>query len=125
MAKKSTVDTDTLEAYILLKGEIVRVRFTIDDELSGGELVGVVVQASNGLDLVLWAQVELTGREVVLRQMYFEQRNAGDGSVLGMRSALAQAAMEVFDVDRIRIEGARRTSGIRPGRIVRTFVFER
>jgi len=125
MAKKSTVDTDTLEAYILLKGEIVRVRFTIDDELSGGELVGVVVQASNGLDLVLWAQVELTGREVVLRQMYFEQRNAGDGSVLGMRSALAQAAMEVFDVDRIRIEGARRTSGIRPGRIARTFVFER
>ena len=125
MAKKSTVDTDTLEAYILLKGEIVRVRFTIDDELSGGELVGVVVQASNGLDLVLWAQVELTGREVVLRQMYFEQRNAGDGSVLGMRSALAQAAMEVFDVDRIRIAGARRTSGIRPGRIVRTFVFER
>lgn len=83
------------------------------------------METSNGLDLVLWAQVELTGREVVLRQLYFEQRNIGDGSVLGMRRGLVQAAMEIFDVDRIRIEGARRTSGIRPGRIAKSFIFER
>jgi hypothetical protein len=35
------------------------------------------------------------------------------------------AAMEVFDVDRIRIEEARRTSGAHAGRVVKTLTFRR
>lgn len=38
---------------------------------------------------------------------------------------MARAAMEVFDVDGIRIEEARRTSGAGPGRVVRAIEFRR
>lgn len=125
MTEKSTVENTTLEAYVLLNGENVCISFAIDDELSDEDLVGVVVKASNGLHLMLWAQVELTDKDVVLRQLYVERRDLNNWSIMGMRRAIAQAAREVFDVDRIRIEEARRTSGVRPGRIAGTLVFER
>jgi hypothetical protein len=38
---------------------------------------------------------------------------------------MARAAMEVFDVDCIRIEEARRTTGAHAGRTVKTITFRR
>ncbi len=100
--------------------------FELDEELSEGNLAAVIATAPAGKVLQLWAEVELIGRTVVLRQFAIYGVNA-TARELGptLLRRMAHAAMEEFDVDCIRIEEARRTSGARPGRAVGTVEFRR
>lgn len=41
--------------------------FALDEELSEGDLVAVVVTTPSGKTVQLWAEVELVGRTIVLR----------------------------------------------------------
>jgi hypothetical protein len=100
--------------------------FVLDEELSEGDLVAVVVTTPSGRAIQLYAEVELAGRIVTLRQLavYGVNATAGELGAATLR-AMARAAMEDFDVDCIRIEETRRTSGAGPGRTVRTIEFRR
>jgi len=100
--------------------------FELDEELSEGDLVAVVVTAPSGKTVQLWAEVELVGRTIILRQfaIYGVDAAAGELGWTLLRN-MAHAAMEEFDVDCIRIEEARRTLGGRPGRTVRPIEFRR
>jgi hypothetical protein len=100
--------------------------FEIDEELSAGDLLALVVTTPSGETLQLWAEVSLVGRAAVLRQFAIYGMRAAPREVgLTVLRSMARAAMEVFDVDCIRIEEARRTSGANPGRIVRPIEFRR
>ena len=101
-------------------------RFEIDEELSEGELVALEVATPGGRVVQVWTEVELIGRIAVLRQfaIYGVTAAAGEIGARVLRD-MARAAMEVFDVDGIRIEEARRTSGAGPGRVVRAVEFRR
>lgn len=100
--------------------------FELDEELSEGDLVAVVVTTPSGKTVQLWAEVELVDRTIVLRQFAIYGVNASAGEIgWTLLRNMAYAAMEDFDVDCIRIEEARRTSGARPGRAVRPIEFRR
>ena len=100
--------------------------FELDEELSEGTLVAVIVTTPSGKIVELWAEVELGERVIVLRQLavYGVTATAGGLGASTLRD-LVRAAMEVFDVDRIRIEDTRRVSGARAGRAVRPIEFRR
>jgi hypothetical protein len=100
--------------------------FEIDDELSSGDLLALIVTLPGGDTLQVWAEVSLVGRVAVLRQFAIYGMGMGPREV-GLRTlrSMARAAMEVFDVDCIRIEEARRTSGANPGRTLRAIEFRR
>ncbi|MFI4988316.1 MAG: hypothetical protein ACHQF3_12820, partial [Alphaproteobacteria bacterium] len=91
-----------------------------------GNLVAVIATTPSGKTIQLYAEVELVERTLVLRQFAIYGVNAASGE-LGwtMLRKLAYAALEDFDVDRIRIEEARRTSGANPGHAVRSIEFRR
>src|SRR5436305_8760900 len=93
--------------------------FALDEELSEGELVAVIVTTPSGKTVQLYAEVELAGRMIVLRQLAIYGVNAQPGALgpVALRN-MARAAVEDFDVDSIRIEETRRTSGAGPGRAV-------
>ena len=74
----------------------------------------------------MWAEVELTGRTAILRQFAIYGVNVGARELgFGALRAMANAAMEEFDVDCLRIEEARRTSGAVPGRTIKFLEFRR
>jgi hypothetical protein len=100
--------------------------FVLDEELSEADLVAIVVTTPAGQRLQLWAEVELSGRTLTLRQFAIYGLTVAGGE-LGwiVLRRMAHAAMEAFDVDRIRVEEARRTSGAHPGRIARLVEFRR
>jgi hypothetical protein len=100
--------------------------FEFDEELCEGNLVAVVATGSSGKVIQLYAEAELVGRTIILRQFAIYAVNMTSNE-LGMTALrrLARAAMEEFDVDCIRIEEARRTSGANPGRRVRRIEFRR
>lgn len=100
--------------------------FTLDEELSEGNLVAAVVETPSGKTVQLWAEVELEGRTAILRQLaiYGVSAGAGELGTVVVRN-MARAAMEEFDVDCIRIEETRRTSGAGPGRAVGPIEFRR
>ena len=100
--------------------------FELDEELSEGSLVAVVATMSPGTIIQLYAETELVGRTPVLRQFAIYAATVTSNE-LGMNvlRRLARAAMEEFDVDCIRIEEARRTSGANPGRTIRQIEFHR
>jgi hypothetical protein len=99
--------------------------FALDEELSEGDVVAITVATPDGRTLQLYSEVELRGRIAILRQFAIYGLDIGAGQ-LGSRvlRRLAQAVMEEFDVDVIRIEEARRTSGANPGRSL-TLEFQR
>lgn len=100
--------------------------FEEEPDLTGGDLLALLVTLPNGEQLRLWSQVELVHGEVHLRQ--FSIYGAEDGPLkLGaaMLRRLAQAAMEAFDAACIRIVEASRTSGASPGRRPPTITFRR
>lgn len=100
--------------------------FAIDEELSEGNLVAAVVTVRSGKTVQIWSEVEILERTIVLRQFAIYGVDAGPGD-LGWTviRSIARAALEFFDVDCIRIEGARRASGSNPGRTVPTIKFRR
>lgn len=100
--------------------------FVLDEELCNGDLVAAIATTPSGRTVQLWAEVELTGRTMVLRQfaIYGVDAAAGDLGWTVLRG-MARAAMEDFDVDCIRIEDARRTSGAGAGRTAGTIEFRR
>jgi hypothetical protein len=100
--------------------------FDLNERLTEGNLVALDVILPNGHSLTLWAEVALEGRIAVLRQFAIyshEERPNMPGMTTLFR--LAQAVMEEFDVDLIRIEEARRTSGANPNRTVQTIDLKR
>jgi hypothetical protein len=100
--------------------------FLLDEELSEGNLVALVVTTPSGQTVQLYAEVELLERTAVLRQLAVYGLGVGRHTVgPAVLRAMAQAAMEDFDVDCIRIEETRRTSGAGPGRAVRSIEFRR
>jgi hypothetical protein len=94
--------------------------FELDEELSEGNPVAMAASAPTGEVVQLYAEAELAGRTLILRQFAIYAANVTSNE-LGMTvlRRLARAAMEEFDVDCIRIEEARRTSGANPGRTIR------
>lgn len=100
--------------------------FTLDEELSEDDLVALIVTTPSGETVQLYAEVELTGRTIILRQfaIYGVSVGAREFGAPALRS-MARAGMEAFDVDCIRIEEARRTSGASPGRTLRPIEFRR
>ena len=100
--------------------------FEVDDELTEDNILALVVTTPSGDKVRLWAEVELIERTAVLRQFYIwaEDMEPGGLGAIGPRR-MAQAALEEFDVDCIRIEGAHRTSGANPGRTVGALEFRR
>lgn len=106
-------------------------KFAILGELSEGNLVAIAARRSDGAEILIWAEIELEGREAILRQPFISGFDSATNRDLqgrldrrGVRR-LAQEAMERFDVDCIRIEQARRISGANPGRSVENLVFRR
>jgi hypothetical protein len=100
--------------------------FVLDEELSEGSLVALIVKTPSGKTVQVWTEVELVGRMAVLRQFAIYGVDAAAGEIgPNLLRRLARAAMEEFDVDRIRIEEARRTTGAGPGRTVRAIEFRR
>lgn len=106
-------------------------QFAILDELSEGSLVAITARRSGGGEILIWAEIELDGREAILRQPFISGFDSATNRDLqgqlnqrGVRR-LAQEAMEQFDVDCIRIEQARRISGANPGRSIKCLVFRR
>ena len=100
--------------------------FVLDEELSEGDLVAAMVTTPLGKAIQLYAEVELTGRTMILRQLAVYGVNATAGELgPAMLRNLARAAMEEFDVDCIRIEETRRTSGAGAGRAVQPIEFRR
>ena len=100
--------------------------FELEEELSKGDLVALTVTTPSGDKVLLWAEVELGDRSVTLRQLAIDRVGVKVGQ-LGIRvfREMAQAAMEEFDVDTIRIEETRRTSGAGAGRTVKPFEIKR
>lgn len=100
--------------------------FEIDEELSEDDLVALIVTTPSRDQVQIWTEVELNGRTAILRQFAIYGLGVGVGS-LGSTTLrqMARAAMEVFDVDCIRIEEARRTSGAYTGRTVKAITFRR
>lgn len=100
--------------------------FEIDEELSEDSLVATVVTTPSGKSVEVWSEVEIGERMIVLRQFAIYGVDAGPGD-LGWTviRGIARAALEAFDVDCIRIESARRTSGANPGRVVPPIEFRR
>jgi hypothetical protein len=100
--------------------------FVLDEELSEDNLVALVVMTPSGRVVQVWSEVELVERTVILRQFAIYGVDVG-AKELGpaVIRTMAQAAMEEFDVDCIRIEEARRISGANPGRTIRSVEFRR
>jgi hypothetical protein len=100
--------------------------FELDETLTEGDVLALRVTAAGGKQLQLWSEVVLIDRTATLRQFAIYGANVGINQ-FGPRQLreMAQAAMETFDVDCIRIEEARRTSASRPGRTVPTLIFIR
>lgn len=101
--------------------------FDVDEELSEGNHVALVATGPEGKIVRVWAEVEEPfGRDVVLRQfaIYGDDVEPGSLGLTALRQ-MARDAMEQFDVDSIRIEEARRTSGAFPGRAVSGLEFRR
>jgi hypothetical protein len=100
--------------------------FEIDEELSEDDLVALIVTTPSKKRVQIWTEVELDGRTAVLRQFAIYGVGVRPGSLGGTElRQMARAAMEVFDVDCIRIEEARRTTGAHAGRTVKTITFRR
>ena len=103
-----------------------RFRFEFPSTFREDNLLALRATAPGGEELVLWGEVSLGAREIVLRQMAIWGVNVGPNE-LGIR-LLRQAArdlMEEFDVDTLRIVQARRTSGANPDRAVADVVLRR
>jgi hypothetical protein len=100
--------------------------FSIDEELSDGDLIAFVIETPSGKTIQVWSEVEILGRTILLRQfaIYGVDSAPGDPGWTVIR-AMARAALEFFDVDCIRIEEAHRISAANPGRIVRPIEFRR
>jgi len=100
--------------------------FELDEELSDSDLVALTVTTPLGHRIQVWSQVELNGREVLLRQFAIYGLNMASGDFgLGELRRLVDATMEAFDVDSIQIDETRRTSGAGAGRVLRPLVFRR
>jgi hypothetical protein len=100
--------------------------FSIDEELSEDNLVAVIVTTPSGKGVRVWSEVEIVETTIVLRQfaIFGVDSSLGDLGWTVIRG-MARAALECFDVDCIRVEGARRTSGANPGRNVPPIEFRR
>ncbi|HVB68865.1 MAG TPA: hypothetical protein VNE67_13525 [Acetobacteraceae bacterium] len=68
--------------------------------------------------------VRIAGRTARILALHVQGAGPGSLGISGLRG-LAGWAMEVLDVDELRIEGAARTSGAGPGRTPGTLVFRR
>lgn len=86
----------------------------------------MVVETPTAQEVQVFAEVELKGRAVTLRQVAVYGVDVGPRA-LGwpMLRQMVQAAMEEFDVDLIRIEETRRTAGALPARAVAPIEFRR
>ena len=92
----------------------------VDEELSQDGLFGATITTPSGKKVEIWAEVELKGKCAVVRQPSIDGVNVSTNA-LGVAElrGIVKALMEEFDVDCVRIEEARRTSGAFPGRTVR------
>lgn len=105
---------------------MTRFVFDLNDKLSEDNLVALDVVLPNGHSLTVWAEVALDGRTVVLRQFaIYSHEDRPNMPGMAMLLRLAEAVMEEYDVDLIRIEEARRTSGANPNRTVKTINLRR
>ncbi|CAN0484502.1 unnamed protein product [Phaeothamnion confervicola] len=102
------------------------VELEIFEDLSRQNIAAGRVTAAGGVILEFMSEVELTDRVITLRQFAIWGVGVGPGELgwVALRR-LAREMMEIFDVDRIRIEEPLRRSGANPGRTARTIEFKR
>ena len=114
-----------LKAYIIRMLSAGAVGFEVIGDLSAGDILTLRITAPFGR-VDVQGEVEFDGSTLVLRGFNIEGVDIGAGA-LGVRALreLAQVAMEVFDVDTIRIASARRTSGAGRNRYTATLQFRR
>jgi hypothetical protein len=85
----------------------------------------VSVRLSNGTDeFEAMFYVRLDGRVAIFSRLDIQGAGPNTLGQGALRNA-AQSVMELLDVDKLRIEGATRTSGAGPGRRPTPFVFRR
>jgi len=98
---------------------------TIDIVEDADDII-VATIVSDYATLMLMAEVEFASKSLVLRGLHVHGTDvaANELGVAGLRRLLREA-MELLDVEEIRIEGARRTSGAGPGRTPRALRFAR
>jgi hypothetical protein len=99
--------------------------FELVEDLCEGSLVAVDVTTPSRQRVQIWTDVELIGRTAVLRQFSIYGVTVGSRELgPAMLRRMVRAAMEIYDVDCIRIEEALRVSGASRRRI-RPIVFRR
>jgi hypothetical protein len=100
--------------------------FELNPVLTADNLVAFAIRVPDGRHVEVWGEVELQGRHVTVRQ--FAIYGIGFAATelgLTLLREMARAALEAFDVDTIRIDAARRTSGANPGRTAASIEFRR
>jgi len=101
------------------------IEIVLDDELTDGAIATVRILTPLG-ELLVMAEAEQNGRELVLRRLHIQAETLGPNDLGPARlRRLVQGVMERMDFDAIIVEGAARTSGARWGRIPRTLRFTR
>jgi hypothetical protein len=94
-----------------------------DFEFAAGDVCQVVL-SDGANDVVAAFYMELWGRVARLHRLDIQGPGANQLGLAQLHD-LARSVMEVLYVDELRIEGATRTSGARPGRRPAALVFRR
>jgi hypothetical protein len=100
--------------------------FQLNASLTEDNLLVFNVRIPDGRRVDIMGEFELDAGQVTIRQFAiygvgFAARDLGPSSLREM----ARAALEGFDVQTIRIDAARRTSGANPGRTTASIEFRR
>jgi hypothetical protein len=93
------------------------IKLTIDDETSAGSVVTARVSTPEG-DLVIMADIESLGRELVLSGLHIQTESLRANSLGWPRlRQIARVVAEMADVEAVVVKGAARTTGARYGRV--------
>lgn len=92
------------------------IAITVHEDLTDDPVVTAEIKTPDGTIWVM-ADLSIEGRVMTLRQVHIHGHDVGSRAYGAIRLRwLAQAVMEVVDVDLTVVEGASRTSGANPGR---------
>ena len=93
------------------------VRIEIVDEMSAGSVVTVRASTPEG-DLVIMADIESLGRELVLSGLHIQTETLQANSLGWPRlRQIARVVAGMADVEAVIVKGAARTTGTRLGRV--------
>jgi hypothetical protein len=111
---------------VKMKPEKIDIDIRVDMGLSDGDLDVIFIETSIGRFHLAGVTKTFTNELLAIDEVQFYGLDGIKACSLGLELlyAIAQAAMEVLDVDKITLDGWRST-GARPGRPCRTITFRR